>query len=181
MPLLRRLCFKPINLREPLGVFQYDFGQLCLGYLDRFCSRTLCRWRCTARDTVNIPQAGVPIYVNSIGIATANFFMTVFLVVLMIAAVLLAVLSISYCVLAAISQYGQWKEGCIADQYPSFAHAWVLRIVSMARLPFNHIRLLFALVPDRIHTGDNICALSVDAQGFVAVYLFFSNFILCDG
>lgn len=132
-------------------------------------------------SSANILQAGVPIYVNSVGIATANSFMTVFLVVLMIAAVLLAVLSVGYCVLAAISRYGQRKQGYIADRYPSFARAWLLRIVSMARLPFNHIRLLIVLVPDRIHSSDNICTLSVDAQGFVAVYPPFSNFIPCGG
>jgi hypothetical protein len=95
-------------------------------------------------SSTNVLQAGVPIYVNSVGIATANSFMTVFLVVLMIAAILLAVLSVGYCVLAATSRYRQRKEGYIADRYPSFSRAWLLRIVSVARLPFNHVRLLIA-------------------------------------
>ncbi|KAG1732198.1 uncharacterized protein EDB91DRAFT_1152135 [Suillus paluster] len=85
----------------------------------------------------NLLQAGVPIYVNSVGIATANAFMTVFLVVLMIAAILLAVLSVGYCVLAATSRYGRRQEGYVADwrhRYPSFARAWLLRIVSMSPL-----------------------------------------------
>lgn len=92
-------------------------------------------------SSANILQAGVPIYVNSVGIATANSFMTVFLVVLMIAAVLLAVLSVGYCVLAAISRYGQRKEGYIADRYPSFARAWLLRICLIVFTPVT----IFAL------------------------------------
>ncbi|KIK46899.1 hypothetical protein CY34DRAFT_799890 [Suillus luteus UH-Slu-Lm8-n1] len=92
-------------------------------------------------SSANILQAGVPIYVNSVGIATANSFMTVFLVVLMIAAVLLAVLSVGYCVLAAISRYGQRKQGYIADRYPSFARAWLLRICLIVFTPVT----IFAL------------------------------------
>lgn len=92
-------------------------------------------------SSTNILQAGVPIYVNSVGIATANSFMTVFLVVLMITAILLAVLFIGYCVLAAISRYGQRKEGYIADRYPSFARAWLLRICLIVFTPVT----IFAL------------------------------------
>ncbi|KAG2150605.1 hypothetical protein DEU56DRAFT_780947 [Suillus clintonianus] len=92
----------------------------------------------------NVLQAGVPIYVNSVGIATANSFMTVFLVVLMIAAILLTVLSVGYCVLAAKSWYGQRKEGYGADwrsRYPLFAHAWLLRICLIVFTPVT----IFAL------------------------------------
>ncbi|KAG2036124.1 hypothetical protein BDR03DRAFT_1000692 [Suillus americanus] len=88
--------------------------------------------------STNVLQAGVPIYVNSVGIATANSFMTVFLVVLMIAAILLVVFSVGYCVLAATSRYGQRTEGYIADwryRYPSFARAWLLRICLIVFTP----------------------------------------------
>jgi hypothetical protein len=135
-------------------------------------------------SSTNVLQAGVPIYVNSVGIATANSFMTVFLVVLMIAAILLVVLSVGYCVLAATSWYGRRTDRYISNwryRYRSFACAWLLRVVSMVWLPLNHTRLLIALVPDRIHSSGNICALSVDAQGFMAIYLPFSNFIPCRG
>ena len=96
----------------------------------------------------NVLQAGVPIYVNSVGIATPNAFMTVFLIVLMIAAILLAILSISYCILVAASRHSQRTEGYLADwryRYPSFARAWLLRTVSFSRPPFNHIHLLSLL------------------------------------
>lgn len=135
-------------------------------------------------SSANVLQAGVPIYVNSVGIATANSFMTVFLVVLMIAATLLAVLFIGYCVLAATSRYRRRTGRYIADwhhRYFSFARAWLLRVVSTARLPFHHIRLLITLVPDSIYSSDNICVLSVDAQGFMVVYIPFSDFVPCGG
>ncbi|KAG1839012.1 hypothetical protein DFJ58DRAFT_813072 [Suillus subalutaceus] len=88
--------------------------------------------------STNVLQAGVPIYVNSVGIATANAFMTVFLVVLMITAILLAVLSVGYCILAATSWYGQRTERYIANwrhRYPSFARAWLLRICLIVFTP----------------------------------------------
>lgn len=97
------------------------------------------------QSSSNVLQAGVPIYVNSVGIATANAFMTVFLVVLIVAALLLTILSVGYCVLAASSRYGRRKEGYLADwksRYPSFARAWLLRIVSMSRSPSNYIHSL---------------------------------------
>lgn len=97
------------------------------------------------QSSSNVLQAGVPIYVNSVGIATANAFMTVFLVVLIIAAILLALLSVWYCILVATSQHGRWKEGYLADwrhRYSSFARAWLLRIVSVSHSPFNCIHLL---------------------------------------
>lgn len=92
-------------------------------------------------SSTNVLQAGVPIYVNSVGIATANSFMTVFLVILMIAAILLAVLFVGYCVLAATSRYRQRKDGYIADRYPSFARAWLLRICLIVFTPVT----IFAL------------------------------------
>lgn len=88
--------------------------------------------------STNVLQAGVPIYVNSVGIATANSFMTVFLVVLMIAAILLAVLAVGHCVLAATSLYGQRTERYIANwryRYLSFARAWLLRICLIVFTP----------------------------------------------
>ncbi|KAG2145964.1 uncharacterized protein EDB93DRAFT_1150259 [Suillus bovinus] len=95
-------------------------------------------------SSANVLQAGVPIYVNSVGIATANSFMTVFLVVLMIAAILLVVLFIGYCVLAVTFRYGQQTEGYVADwyhRYPLYAHAWLLRICLMVFTPVT----IFAL------------------------------------
>lgn len=89
-------------------------------------------------SSTNVLQAGVPIYVNFIGISTANSFMTVFLVVLMIAGLLLAVLSVGYCVLVATSQYRRRTEGCVADwcyRYPSFVRAWLLRICLIVFTP----------------------------------------------
>ncbi|KAG1895555.1 uncharacterized protein F5891DRAFT_1058028 [Suillus fuscotomentosus] len=89
-------------------------------------------------SSANVLQAGVPIYVNSVGIATANSFMTVFLVVLMIAATLLAVLFIGYCVLAATSRYRRRTGRYIADwhhRYLSFARAWLLRVCLIVFTP----------------------------------------------
>ncbi|KAG1765013.1 hypothetical protein EDD22DRAFT_881703, partial [Suillus occidentalis] len=121
-------------------------------------------------SSANILQAGVPIYVNSVGIATANSFMTVFLVVLMIAAVLLAVLSVGYCVVAAISRYGQRKEGYIADRYPSFARAWLLRICLIVFTPVT----IFALYQWTLK--DSWLSIFLSVVLFLAVvgYIFYS-------
>lgn len=95
------------------------------------------------QSSSNVLQAGVPIYVNSVGIATANAFMTVFLTFLIIAAILLAVISVGYCVLAVTSRHGRWKEH-LADwqyRYPSFSRAWLLRTCLIVFTPVT----IFAL------------------------------------
>jgi len=80
----------------------------------------------------NILQAGLPIYVNSIHIATANAFMTVFIFVLVLIATGLGVFGLIYAGLRAMERFGWGKEACrveLKSAYPSFVRAWTLRLV----------------------------------------------------
>ncbi|KAG0707312.1 hypothetical protein DFH29DRAFT_23300 [Suillus ampliporus] len=128
------------------------------------------------QSSSNILQAGVPIYVNSVGIVTANSFMTVFLIVLMIAAILFAVLSVGYCVLAATSRHGQRKEGYVADwrhRYPSFARAWLLRTSLIVFTPVT----IFALYQWTLKDSWLSILLSVILLLAVVGYLLYPIFI----
>lgn len=82
----------------------------------------------------NVLEAGVPIYVNGLGIATANAFMSVFLVTLIFIAITLAVLAIFYGILLLFSRSSSSKPTWvrdIQDRFPVFARAWALRLVSI--------------------------------------------------
>lgn len=81
----------------------------------------------------NVLDAGVPIYVNTIGIATANAFMTAFFSALILLAITSAVLLMIYGVIALTSRHENihlpWRAH-IKARFPIFARAWGLRIVS---------------------------------------------------
>jgi hypothetical protein len=74
----------------------------------------------------NVLDAGVPIYVNTIGIATANAFMTVFFSALILLAAALALLIMTYGVIALRSRTGSHR---VKTQFPLVARSWGLRIV----------------------------------------------------
>ena len=87
-------------------------------------------------DSSNILQAGVPIFVNSLGISTANAFMSSFITLLMLIAIALALLAIGWIGLRVVlrwkakkdmlpSAMGEWQE-----YYPWWSKAWALRAVS---------------------------------------------------
>ena len=82
----------------------------------------------------NVLDAGVPIYVNTIGIATANAFMTAFFSALILLAITLALLLTIYGVatLAARKEYTSphWLTE-IKPRFPLFARTWGLRIVRL--------------------------------------------------
>lgn len=81
----------------------------------------------------NMLDAGIPVYVNSLGISTANAFMTVFLTLLMLAAIAGAVVGLAWVGLWVLrrrreqkeKEAREWKQG-----YVGFAKAWALRLVS---------------------------------------------------
>lgn len=90
-------------------------------------------------DSSNILQAGVPIYVNTIGIATANAFMTMFLTWLMLVAVVLGALALGYASILLLRRSPWTKQSQhtfdrIVKAYPSWARAWGLR-ASFVSLP----------------------------------------------
>ena len=87
-------------------------------------------------DSSNILQAGVPIFVNSLGISTANAFMSSFITLLMLIAIALAFLAIGWIGLRIVlrwkakkdilpSAIEEWQE-----YYPWWSKAWALRAVS---------------------------------------------------
>jgi hypothetical protein len=87
--------------------------------------------------SANVLDAGVPIYVNSIHIATANAFMTVFISALILVAIALALFVLGYTMLHALDRLGwrndkQWVE--VKYTYPSFVKAWGLRLVGASAI-----------------------------------------------
>jgi hypothetical protein len=88
----------------------------------------------------NILQAGIPIYVNLLGISTANTFMTVFFTVLILTAIVMFLLAVGWLLLNAIgrSSWGRRRadtfDGAQAG-YPAFARAWGLRIAIVCAVP----------------------------------------------
>ncbi|KIL65850.1 hypothetical protein M378DRAFT_104287 [Amanita muscaria Koide BX008] len=87
----------------------------------------------------NVLQAGVPIYVNSLNISTANAFMTIFFVIMMLTAILLAVLSLIYLILFIFTKRQNPKKRSfwieLLEDYPCYVRAWVLRLCLIILLP----------------------------------------------
>lgn len=93
----------------------------------------------------NILQAGVPIFVNALGISTANAFMSIFFSLLMLIAIALFALAVGWVVLCLILRW-RAKRGLLPDTveewreyYPWWAKAWALRIVSINESPPHNI------------------------------------------
>ena len=78
----------------------------------------------------NVLEAGVPIYANTIGIATANAFMTAFFSALILLAVALVLLIIIYGVITLSSRN---RSNWIKTRFPIVARSWLLRIVCFMR------------------------------------------------
>lgn len=98
----------------------------------------------------NVLQAGVPIYVNTLHIATANAFMTVFLCALMVIAVVLATLLLGYGIVHLAKRAHERKRTRLSTalinlDFPSFAISWGLRTVSGLLLGYFQSILTFVL------------------------------------
>ncbi len=78
----------------------------------------------------NVLDAGIPIYANTIGIATANAFMTAFFSALILLAITLALLIIIY---GAIALSSRDRPHWIKTRFPIIARSWLLRIVCFVR------------------------------------------------
>lgn len=81
-------------------------------------------------ESSNVLDAGIPIYANTIGIATANTFMTAFFSALILLAIALALLLIIYGVIALSSRS---RPHWVKTQFPIVARSWILRIVCFVR------------------------------------------------
>ncbi|KAI0312573.1 hypothetical protein OF83DRAFT_1066962 [Amylostereum chailletii] len=86
----------------------------------------------------NVLQAGVPVFSNSIGIATGNVFMTAFFTALILSAIALGILAIVYAIVLIVScrrgRYQAWWSQT-KDRYPQFASAWGLRVALVCLFP----------------------------------------------
>lgn len=94
----------------------------------------------------NVLQAGVPIYVNTLHIATANAFMTVFLCALCILGITSAAFALTYGLLLLAQRVYSRKhhEGAFANfDYKSFVLSWCIRIVSPYLTPILNPISLF--------------------------------------
>ncbi|KAI1796523.1 TRP-domain-containing protein [Ganoderma leucocontextum] len=91
------------------------------------------------QDSSNVLQAGIPIYTNSIGIATANAFMTALFLALILAAITLSSLALVYgvCILLGHTKLARRHPGIdeFRSRYLSFARAWCLRAAMVSSLP----------------------------------------------
>ena len=80
----------------------------------------------------NVLQAGVPIYVEYVGIATANAFMTIFLLALILLAILAATLALGYGIMVLAGRRTKYTDLLHRrEEYPAFTYAWLLRVVSI--------------------------------------------------
>lgn len=90
-------------------------------------------------ESTNVLQPGIPIFVNSIGIATANAFMTVFLIGLIYAAIVLAALALAYGIAVWLgrTQFGRNSDKLsdFRQDYPAWARAWGLRSILCSVVP----------------------------------------------
>lgn len=86
--------------------------------------------------SANELQAGIPVFVGSLGIGTGNAFITIFLIFLMLSAIMFATGLLLWLLLRAFlsvsrrsgrdtGKLEEWRE-----YYPLFSRAWVLRLVS---------------------------------------------------
>ncbi|KAF9567932.1 TRP-domain-containing protein [Agrocybe pediades] len=81
----------------------------------------------------NILEAGVPIYVNTVHIATANAFMTVFLIVLCLLAITMAVAVVGYGILLLLAHTRSKRQRLpLSFDYNSFVFSWFLRGLAVA-------------------------------------------------
>lgn len=88
-------------------------------------------------ESNNVLEAGIPISVNVIGIETANAFMSVFFVVLILAAIMMVALGLGYLALFAWSRSSRGTDASreAFAKYPTFARAWGLRGALVCVLP----------------------------------------------
>jgi hypothetical protein len=81
----------------------------------------------------NVLQAGIPIYVNSLGIDTASTFMTVFIMALIFLAISIGVFLVVFGTLYFLSGKSTTMPRVhdLKDRMPLYTRAWGLRIVSI--------------------------------------------------
>ncbi|KAF8070229.1 hypothetical protein FPV67DRAFT_1486684 [Lyophyllum atratum] len=76
----------------------------------------------------NVLQAGIPIYANSLHIATANAFMTVFLCALILIACTLGVFILGFGLISILGDAHKERKTWLKSTYLSFIRAWGIRL-----------------------------------------------------
>ncbi|KAJ7497191.1 hypothetical protein FB451DRAFT_1210438 [Mycena latifolia] len=107
------------------------FSRLAFGGLQQLSTADGQQVQTVTDDSSNILQAGIPIYVNSLHIATANAFMTTFLICLIIVAVALTLAGLVYAALYAANRSRLGTEEArqrLKSAYPAYIKAWGLRL-----------------------------------------------------
>lgn len=114
-------------------------------------------------DSVNVLDAGLPIYVNSLHIATGNAFMTVFICALMLFAIGLTIVAFGYGVSLWVNR-SRKSVGSLV-RHLNFARSWILRLVSSLcfRLRLNG-RLILRTVPDCSRSSSDFHYVPMDIE-----------------
>lgn len=137
-------------------------------------------------ESSNILQAGIPVFVNSLGISTANAFMSVFFTLLMLAAITLAVLLFGWAILILVLKRRE-KKACLPGQvedwklyYPWFSKAWAIRLVSSSFRLSTAFQLLIVILGSYLFSSCiDICVQPMDSEGFMACHAFLCHYISC--
>ena len=90
-------------------------------------------------ESSNVLQAGIPIFVNTIHIATANAFMTVFIFVLCMFAIAIVIFVLGYGSIFALDHiHGRRSNGSLFHSFfyksLSFVRGWFLRLVCISSI-----------------------------------------------
>ena len=135
----------------------------------------------------NVLQAGVPIFVNTIHIATANAFMTVFIFVLCMFAIAMGIFLLGYGSIFAVDHVRRRRRNSsvfhsFSSQSLSFVKGWILRLVSVSYLLMIVIPIVDSsyLEPLDNFPAPHFYFLSMDAQGFMAVHSSLRYYSPCD-
>lgn len=131
----RSLAANVLTLPKNFGAFLSNFApsnlmSMSLGQTSQLAAGDV---QTVTRTSGNILQAGVPIYVNEMGIATANAFMTVLFSALILMAAAMVVLTLAYLAILAMSPKSGKRQDLYTEmsyRFPILARSWGIRLVS---------------------------------------------------
>ncbi|TRM69594.1 hypothetical protein BD626DRAFT_580029 [Schizophyllum amplum] len=86
-------------------------------------------------SSANVLSDGIPIYTNSMHVGTANAFMTVFISVLIFAAIAIGILALLYGVLFLLARSNPTRWSRHKEMYPLWARAWGIRLGLIVLFP----------------------------------------------
>ncbi|KAJ6586815.1 hypothetical protein DFH09DRAFT_235446 [Mycena vulgaris] len=116
----------------------FTFSRIAFGGLQQLATADGQAVQTVTDDSSNVLQAGIPIYVNSLHIATANAFMTTFLICLIAVAIALTLAGLVYGALYTANRFEWGHEETrrrLKSAYPAYTRAWALRLGLIALSP----------------------------------------------